>query len=128
HAFPVEPSGDTLSLYIIFMSHYVKSSSISTYLSSIVHELEPFYPNVRDTQNSPLVQHCSTRIVFVERIPPSQYPPPHSLLLFICTSFQSSLNHDLLCITILVTAFYGLLCLGEFVLPDNASIQDPVTY
>ncbi|KAF8997015.1 hypothetical protein BDQ17DRAFT_1196212, partial [Cyathus striatus] len=127
HTLPIKPSSDTLSLYIIFMSHYVKTSSISTYLSSIVHELEPYYPTVREACNSPLVTHslyCSQ--CHFHHSPQWNLPLPLPLLSFICTSFCNLLDHnDLLCVAILVTAFYGLLCLGELILLDNTSIRDP---
>ncbi|KAF9001346.1 hypothetical protein BDQ17DRAFT_1391086 [Cyathus striatus] len=81
------------------MSHHIISSSISTYLSGIVHLLEPYYP---------------TRSLH------SRKPPlPLSLLSSICVSHQSSRDHDtLLC---LATGFFGLLRLGELVTPDNLS-------
>ena len=35
HQFFVEPSPDTLSLYIVYISHFIKPTSVDTYLSGI---------------------------------------------------------------------------------------------
>jgi hypothetical protein len=48
HNIEVEPTADTLSLYTVYMSHHIKPDSVDTYLSGICHQLEPYFPNVRD--------------------------------------------------------------------------------
>ena len=58
HNMPVEPTPDTLSLYTVFMCHYIKPDSIDTYLSGIFHQLEPYFPNVQEICKSRLV-HCT---------------------------------------------------------------------
>ena len=55
HQFPVDPTPDTLSFYIIYMSHHIKPDSVDAYLSGISQQLEPFFPQVRHNQKSPLV-------------------------------------------------------------------------
>ncbi len=50
------PTEDTLSFYIVYMSHHISPCSVTTYLSGIVQQLEPFYPLIRDLYNSKLVQ------------------------------------------------------------------------
>ena len=55
HDFPVEPTPDTLSFYIVFMclnDIYIKPDSVDTYLSGICHQLEPYFPSVRTTRQS----------------------------------------------------------------------------
>jgi hypothetical protein len=47
HNFPVSPSEDTISYYIVYMSHHISPCSVTTYLSGIVQQLEPFYPSIR---------------------------------------------------------------------------------
>jgi hypothetical protein len=54
HNLSTSPTEDTLSLY---MSHHISPRSVTTYLSGIVQQLEPFYPNIREVRNSKLVQH-----------------------------------------------------------------------
>lgn len=55
HHLDIEPTAQTLSLYVMFMAHHIEPRSIRTYLTGIVSELEPFYPSVHDIQSSPLV-------------------------------------------------------------------------
>ena len=55
HDLPVGPTPDMLSLYTIFMSHHIKPSSVTSYLSGICQQLEPYFPNVHSACNSSLV-------------------------------------------------------------------------
>src|SRR5882724_7118818 len=55
HDFPLKPSTDMLSFYIIFMAHHIKPNSVSQYLSGIVSSLEPHFPNVCDIRNGLLM-------------------------------------------------------------------------
>ena len=55
HYLPVKPTPDTISFYTVFMSHHIDPKSIKTYLSGICQQLEPYFPNVRQAQHSPLV-------------------------------------------------------------------------
>jgi hypothetical protein len=55
HNMPVKPTSDTLSLYTVYMCHHIKPDSVDTYLSGIFHQLEPYFPNVREVQKSRLV-------------------------------------------------------------------------
>ena len=56
HNLPTAPSEDTLSFYIIYMPHHISLRSVTTHLSGIVQQLEPFYPLIREIRNSKLVQ------------------------------------------------------------------------
>ena len=59
HQFPLEPTPDTLSLFItIYMCHHIKPASVTTYLSRICQQLEPYFPQVHSAHNSALV-HCT---------------------------------------------------------------------
>ena len=44
---PLDPTPDTLSFYIVFMSHHIKPASVMQYLSGIINSVEPHFPNVR---------------------------------------------------------------------------------
>ena len=46
HNFPLEPLPDSLSFYIVFMCHHIKSNSILQFLLGIISSLEPLFPNV----------------------------------------------------------------------------------
>jgi len=56
HKLPVEPTPDTLSFFIIFMSHHINPRSVTSYLSGICQQLEPYFPGVREARHSPLVE------------------------------------------------------------------------
>jgi hypothetical protein len=55
HEFPVEPTFDTFSFYIVFMCHHIKPKSVDSYLSGICNQLEPFFPKVREIRRHRLV-------------------------------------------------------------------------
>ena len=46
HSFLVDPTPDTLSFYAVYSAHYIKPDSVSSYLSGICNQLEPFFPEV----------------------------------------------------------------------------------
>jgi hypothetical protein len=50
------PTEDTISFYVVYMSHHISPRSVTTYLSGIVQQLEPFYPLIHEIRNSKLVQ------------------------------------------------------------------------
>ena len=55
HHLDPDPTVNTLSLYITFMSHHIEPRLVHSYLAGIVCELEPSYPSVRQNRYSPLV-------------------------------------------------------------------------
>src|SRR5271168_2853541 len=52
HNLPVDPTPDTLSFFVVFLSSHIKPDSVNSYLSGICRQLEPFFPEVRRNQNS----------------------------------------------------------------------------
>src|SRR6202522_369428 len=48
HNLPVDPTPDTLSFFVIFLSSHIKPDSVrvNSYLSGICQQLEPFFPEV----------------------------------------------------------------------------------
>src|SRR5271168_840572 len=44
HHLPVDPTPDTLSFYIVFLSSHINPKSVNSYLSGISQQLEPFFP------------------------------------------------------------------------------------
>lgn len=56
HNFPLEPSIDTFSFYITYMSHFVKPSTISSYLSGIANKLTPYFSDTAKIRVAPLVK------------------------------------------------------------------------
>jgi hypothetical protein len=55
HEFPVEPTPETLSFFIVYESHYIKPQSIDSYLSGVVSQLEPFFPQVHANRKAIIV-------------------------------------------------------------------------
>ncbi|KAJ3859056.1 hypothetical protein EV359DRAFT_4670, partial [Lentinula novae-zelandiae] len=47
HDFSIDPTTDTLSFYIIYICHFIKPKSVSSYLLGICNQLEVLYPNIR---------------------------------------------------------------------------------
>ncbi|KAF8992323.1 hypothetical protein BDQ17DRAFT_1392858 [Cyathus striatus] len=116
HHFPLNPTPDTLSHYLIYQSHFLASSTLSTYLTGIVALLEPFFPNVRNACDSPLMIYTT---------PMCKPPLPLSTLSSICAQLLASTHHDtLLCLAVLTSAFFGLLHLGELTCPDDTALCD----
>ncbi|KAG2350553.1 hypothetical protein BDR05DRAFT_842191, partial [Suillus weaverae] len=125
HHLALDPTIDTLSLFITFMSAHINPRSVDNYLSDICSVLEEFYPHVRENRQSHLISCtlCGAKHRY-------GIPIRHKLPLTwadLQTTFaslpQSPSHDDLLFIAQLFDGFYGLLCLGELVWPDNSSLQ-----
>src|SRR5260370_41020668 len=50
--FPIQPTPDMLSFYIVYMSHHIQPHSIKSYLSGICTELEINWPEIREIHSS----------------------------------------------------------------------------
>src|ERR1700678_2566403 len=55
HHLPVDPTPDTLSFFIVFLSSHINPKSVNSYLSGICRQLEPFFPDVRPNRKTMLV-------------------------------------------------------------------------
>ena len=55
HHFPLEPNPDTLSFFIVYMSHHIWPKSVKSYLSGLVQQLEPDFPSIREVRANRLV-------------------------------------------------------------------------
>jgi len=126
HHLSVDPTPDTLSFFVTFMSHHIQPRSVEAYLSGIVNQLEPHFPHVRQNRNSHLVKRtlqgtlkiCGRPVLRKQALSRDDL---HRVL----SSLAHPLTHDdLLWITLLHCSFYGLLCLGELVSPDEVSLVD----
>ena len=115
HNFPLDPTPDTLSFFIVYMSAFIKPQSIRTYLSGIVSTLEPHFPEVHKNCTSTLVTCTLTRCIKM-RGSDASWKLPHSTsdLQLLQNVYGTSDQHDnilFLCITFV--GFHGLLWLGE---------------
>lgn len=130
HGFPVEPTADTLSFYVVFMCHHIRPESVDSYLSGICNELEPHFPQVREIRKSMLVsrtlQGCKRlRGSAVRR----KLPLSRNHLRQAIAALPPSPSHDdLLFLSSLLTGFRALLRLGELTMPDNPKIRNPRKY
>jgi hypothetical protein len=127
HHFPVEPTDDTLSFYAVYMSHHISPRSVGSYLSGIVQQLEPFFPDAQIHRNSKLVQRTLSGCLKLLSDPIGRKDPLtiSDLQTVIDHYYLSSPSHDdFLFIAQLLTGFFALLRLGEMVFPDSVKIQD----
>src|SRR5260221_6385869 len=60
HHFPIQPTLDTLSFYIVYMSHYIQPRSVKSYLSGICSELKLNWPEVWEIHSSHIITHTLT--------------------------------------------------------------------
>src|SRR5271168_1752196 len=60
HNLPVDPTPDTLSFYVVFLSTHIDPNSVNSYLSGICRQLEPFLPDIRHNHKSVLVSRTMT--------------------------------------------------------------------
>ena len=121
HAFPIEPTPDTLSYYIVYMAHQIKPASVAAYLSGICNTLQPHFPDVRSSRNSPLVTKALAGMRKVRGLPPTQRKRPLSSedLSTLLSNFKPTNYDNVLFCTMLLTGFAALLRLGEMTQPDN---------
>ena len=121
HDFPIDPTPDTLSFFVVFMSHHIKPQSVATYLSGICNMLEPHFPHVLSTHNSSLVSHSlagmrklhgSTSLIQKCSLTPDD-------LSALLSAFDSPSHDNFLFLTMLFTGFTALLCLGEMTISNS---------
>jgi hypothetical protein len=126
HKFPVDPTQDTLSFYVVFLSSHIKPDSVNSYLSGICRQLEPFYPDIRRDRKSMLVSRTMTGCLRRFGSPVNRKSPlSHANLLFILDSMVSQPSHDqLLFAALVVTGFHALMRLGELVFPDKKDLRN----
>ncbi|KAJ6565731.1 hypothetical protein B0H10DRAFT_1663027, partial [Mycena sp. CBHHK59/15] len=130
HRLELNPTAETLSLYVVYMCHHIDPRSVNNYLSSISSELEPFYPNVRQNRKSMLVSRTlkGCRCMLSRPIHRKQ-PLSRSQLQHILDQQPHQPSHDdMLFIAMLLTGFYGLLRLGELTSPDTRALRNPAKW
>jgi hypothetical protein len=126
HDFPIEPTPDTLSFYVVFMCHHISPRSVSTYLSGLISQLEPFFPNIKEVRFSRLVkktlQGCHK--LLAQPVVRKRAITRSEVDLVIRHYASLHLHNDLLFLSMFLTAFFALLRLGELVFPTDRSICD----
>jgi len=126
HNFPIEPTQQTLSFFVVYMSAHIKPDSVNSYLSGICNQLEVYFPDIRKNRNSILVSRtlagCHRR--FGTAIWRKQ-PLSTNDLFTVQSQLRSTPHHDeKLFLAILFTGFHGLFRLGELTFPDRVASRD----
>ncbi|KDR73957.1 hypothetical protein GALMADRAFT_39483, partial [Galerina marginata CBS 339.88] len=126
HDFPIEPTADTLSFYVVYMCHFIKPKSVNSYLSGICNQLESFYPNVRTARNSQLVTKTLMGCTKLRATPTIRKSPlTRDQLSNMRHDIGPSPTHDDKCfLGIAFSTFHGVMRLGENTWPDNTNLQD----
>ena len=126
HHLPVDPTPDTLSFFTVFMSHHINPKSVSAYLSGICQQLEPYFPNVRASRHTPLVDHMLKGCLHLRG---SAITRKRALtftdLQLVLSDLSSSTHHDdLLFKSMLLTGFFALMRLGELTFPNDIKLRN----
>lgn len=121
HQFPTDPTADTLSFFIVYMSKHINPRSLSGYLSGIISRLEPIFPEVRNNATKPIVRRT---LRGCKRLNPQAIKRKRALdysdLRKLIDSLTPQASYDdVLFVTLIVTGFYALMRLGELVNPDQ---------
>lgn len=130
HNFQVNPTAETLSLYVVYMSHHIDPRSVDQYLFGIASELEPYYPEVRQNRKSMLVSRTlkGCRRMLSKPINRKQ-PLSRSQIQHVLSQLPANPSYDdVLFVAMLFTGFYGLLRLGELTMPDSVARRDPTKW
>jgi hypothetical protein len=130
HNFPIDPTQQTLSLFVVYMSAHIEPRSVANYLSGISHELEPFFPDVRNNRRSMLVARTLKGCKRLYSKPTRRKKPlPTSVLQSAVDTLHTDTSHDnKLFVAMLLTGFRGLLRLGEMTAHDSHTLRDPSKY
>ncbi|KAG1865712.1 hypothetical protein C8R48DRAFT_600904 [Suillus tomentosus] len=125
HNRDVEPTADTLSFFVVWLSHHIEPRSMDSYLSGIVNRLQTHFPQVRDVRTSLLVTRtlkgCKRRLS-----KPVRRKEPLTLddLAVVVDMFASSTDfNDILFVALLVTGFKTLQRLAELCWPNAKKHQ-----
>ncbi|KAL7284900.1 hypothetical protein ACG7TL_002214 [Trametes sanguinea] len=125
HGFPIDPSVDTLSFFVVYMCHHIKPDSVDSYLSGICNQLESLYPDVRSNRRSPLVSRTLKGCKRLYNSPPNRkLPLSIEHLLQLLEAFPDSSYDNSLFRAILICGFFGLHRLGELVQPDHEHLRN----
>ena len=121
HHFDFEPTADTLSFFVVYMSHQINPQSVKTYPSGLVSELERDFHDISEIRKTKLVKKTMTGCLKLLAKPIHRKDPLYiNNLTYFQKCFQHSTNHDdLLFFTLLATGFHGLHRLGDLTFPDD---------
>ena len=108
------------------MCHHISPCSVTTYLSGLVNQLQPYFPEIKIARQSRIVrqtlQGCYKMLAQPTKRKCALTPSDIKLVLW---HYEHLSQHDdLLFLSLFLTTFFTLLCLGELVFPDDHFVQD----
>ncbi|KIK66434.1 hypothetical protein GYMLUDRAFT_1026035 [Collybiopsis luxurians FD-317 M1] len=126
HGFPFNPTPDTLSFFVIYMSHHIELHSVGSYLSGICDQLEIYYPDACRNRESQLIKKMLAGMKKLCSKPiRHKQPITRTHLLTVVNSLSPSSSYDsILFAAMLVTGTCSLLRLGELTVPDNPVLRN----
>ncbi|KAJ3969354.1 hypothetical protein EV361DRAFT_972395 [Lentinula raphanica] len=130
HDMPLDPTPDTLSFYVVYMSHHIEPRSVDSYLSGICNQLEPYFPNVRVARKSDLVSRTLKGCKRLRSKPiHRKLPLSRQQISGMIQSLDAEPSYDdLLWASMLATGFFGLLRLAEMCTSDSSVKRNPRKY
>lgn len=126
HDFNINPTTNTLLLFIAWLCTFIKPKSVGTYLSRICAKLEDMYPDVQANWKSPLVKN-TLRGASKHFGMDMNWKDPLAIehIIRVAESLGNNPSFDdSLFLMILLCAFFGIHRLGELVDHDKPSLQD----
>ena len=126
HDFDINPTPETLSLYVAYQSTFINPKSADLYLSGITNQMEVFYLDIRHNHNCALVSR-TLKGAKRQHGSPIHRKTPLSVedLKIVFNDLKSPTDHDdLLFLSQLLVGFYVLLHLGELCFPDSLVLHD----
>ncbi|KAJ6504436.1 hypothetical protein DFH09DRAFT_1335320 [Mycena vulgaris] len=132
HNFPIDPTPETLSFFVVYMCHHIRPDSVDSYLSGICNQLEDHFPNVRKNRNSRLVSKTLAGCKCLRGTATRRKQPLTTRHLTTIVHWLQeriargvATHDDFLFTTQILTGFYALLRLGELTYPDKKEIWNP---
>ncbi|KIM77829.1 hypothetical protein PILCRDRAFT_76302 [Piloderma croceum F 1598] len=125
HNLPINPTPKTLSYYIIFQSSHINLKSVTSYLTGICSNLEPFFPEICSNLAATLVKHTLKGALHHRQPTKCKAPLTTVQLQSIFAMLHQSQDHDnMLFLSMLNMGFPGLLHLGERAISNKPDLQD----
>jgi hypothetical protein len=125
HNLKLEPSPLNLALYVVYMSHHIKPSSVESYLTGICHYLSVEFPMVNQWRNDPLVRQALRGCKKLRGTPTKRKRPllVEEVKAISRYYFHRTSHDDLLFHILLLSAFFALMRLGELVCTDDRTLD-----
>jgi hypothetical protein len=126
HGFPIDPTEETLSFFVLYMCAHIEPRSVNSYLSGICNQLENFFPEVRARPNGVLVSRTLAGCMRRFGMPVTRKRPitEDDIVLVIDSIGASYAHDDILFLCMLTNGRDRLLRLGEMTMPDSVRLRN----